>query len=302
MTGNESDKFKIRIDDESLEEPIHEDMVDSRINRLNKRTLFISIIIPFLICIILFFAYRDLSTKISRFNDTGTTKVRTLSKDLESRFSSLNLKQAKIEDELKKKIEAIIKTTGALQKGLKEATTAIKYIRIARRKDNNKIAANFKSIDETLAPLPKKLETIASGLTTIDHKFTNNFNTLTKTINGLKDDLLKVKAGVDSISSAKIDKKTFETALKNEQIVNQKNINRITKKLTEQINYLKEKLNKLEGIKGLTKSKTKTKSQKSSATKSTIKTEIPKTVTKPKSPNKETILPKPGTIIEQDVK
>ncbi len=302
MIKNGSDKFKIRIDDDSLEEPIHEDLIDRKIDKLNKRTILISIIIPFLIGIILFFAYRDLSTKISRFNDTGTTKVRTLSKDLESRFSSLNLKQAKIEDELSKKIEAGKKITDGLQKSLKEATTAIKYIRTARKIDNKKIEAQFKSVDETLAPLPKKLETITSELKAIDHKFTNNFNMLTKSINDLKDDLLKIQATVVSISAAKIDKETFETALKNEQTVNQENLNRTTKKLTEQINYLKEKLNKLEEIKGLTKSKITTTSKKSSATKSTEKTESLKTVTKPKSQNKENILPKPGTIIEQDVK
>ena len=164
MTDNDSSKFKMRIDDESPDLQFREEIDELRVEKLSKRINRIAILIPCLVGIIILVAYFDIKKSLIKMNSSGTMEVQTLSKELESRFSSLSVKQASLEEALTKKIESLEKTTASLKATLKEATTAIKYIRSARKTDNKKLESAIAAINKTLSPIPKDLENIASNI------------------------------------------------------------------------------------------------------------------------------------------
>ena len=119
MTTNEDSKFKMRIEDDEPEDfKSQEDIHDLRVEKLSKRINRISILIPCLIFLIAIAGYLDLKKSISRTDSTGSMGVKALSKELQSKFSSLSLRQANLEDTLSKKIEAIEKSAASIQANL----------------------------------------------------------------------------------------------------------------------------------------------------------------------------------------
>ncbi len=106
MTENESAKFRIRSDD-NPEAHFQEDNQGLKLDKLSRRLTLITILIPCLIGGILFLVYRDIQMRVGQVSDTGTSKVRTLSKDLESRYSSLSLKHGKFQVGFTKRISSV---------------------------------------------------------------------------------------------------------------------------------------------------------------------------------------------------
>lgn len=252
MTDIESTKFKIRIDDESTETQFQDEIDDPQIEKLNKRITRISILILCLIGVIILVAYFDLKKDILQIDRTGAKGVQTLYKQQEN-----------MEKILTNKIASLEKTTASLQANLKEATTAIRYIRSARKIDNKKMASDFAAIDKTLTSIPKDLENLKSSVNDIDHKFSKELEYLAQTVKKAKVDLLKIQADIASLSTDKVDKKTLDLALKNQQKAFQQALRRLR--------------SDIEDIKTATKPVSDAK------------------------PDNETVTPKRGTIVEKDI-
>ena len=262
MAENESSRFKMRADDEKPDFPVQERLDDLRIEKLKKRITRISILITCLIGVVILFAYLDLKKSISRTDSTGTMGVKTLSKELESRFSSLSVRQANLEDVLTKRVKAIEKSVASIQANLNKATTAIKYIRAARKADNEKIESTTVAIEKRLAPLPGDFKSIALELKNIDHTLNNKMATYSQTVGNINNDLVNIRSDIDFLKSVKIDQKTVDILLKNQQKTYQLALQKVTSHLEDKINSVEKKLKGLE---------------------------------------KETVTTKPGKIIEQNV-
>ena len=314
MTENESAKFRIRSDD-NPESQFGEDNQELKLDKLSKRITLITILIPCLIGGILFLAYSTIQTRVGQVSDTGTSKVRTLSKDLESRFSALLVKHSKLQMDFTQKNLSLEKTNASLQKNLQEATTAIKYIRSARKSDNRKIANTIDAINktlETLAPLPQNLETMASDIKLYDQNFSKELGSFSKSLEGIRNSLIKIQADILYLASAKTDKKAFDLALQQTRL-----------DIYKRIVSLENRLNKLGPVETPPSKKSQTKSSQKSASvppeskpdsnaktsqntatttqSGSVENAVKESTTpKPVSEDKSS-LPKPGSFIEQDI-
>jgi hypothetical protein len=292
MTEKESKKFKMPMDDEIPEFQVQEDLDDQKVEKLHKRITRISIIIPCLVVIIILAAYFDLKKNLSSVNTKGNMGVQTLSKELESRFSSLSIKEANLEETLGKKTAALEKAAASLQTATKEATTAIKYIRSARKKDNENIASAIKKIEKTLASIPKDLEKILSDLKAIDKTSSAKLVIFSQFMDSSKNDLLTIRSDISSLKSSKADR----TALKDQQKVYQLALRQLTTNLEDRIKSVENILKERGKVNAPAKKQSQTKPEKSMPSNQTKTTSAPSS-----SSPKETDIPKPGTIIEQDL-
>lgn len=253
MAENESSKFKMRADDERPDFPAEEKLDDLRFEKLKKRITRIAILITCLIGVVILFAYLDLKKSISITDSTGTMGVKSLSKEIESKFSSLSVRQANLEDALKKRVEAIEKSAASIQVNLNKATTAIKYIRSARKADNKKIESAITTIEKRLSPLPNDLESLASELKNIDHAFNKKLGNLSQIVGSAKNDLINIRSDIDFLKSARVDKKDVDILLKNQQQTYQLALQKITSNLENRIKSVEKKLKKLEKVEKLPK-------------------------------------------------
>ena len=254
MTKNEDSRFKMRIDDEKPDFQPQEDIHNLRVEKLSKRITRISILIPCLIFVITLAVYLNLKKSISITDSTGTMGVKALSKELESKFSSLSLRQANLEDALKKRVEAIEKSTASIQVNLNKATTAIKYIRSARKADNEKFESTITTIDKKLSPLPGDLEIIASDLKNIDNTVNNKLVNLSQIVGSAKNDLIDIRSDIDFLKSVRVEQKDVDILLKNQQQTYQLALQKITSNLEDRIKSVEKKLKELEKVEKLPKS------------------------------------------------
>ena len=242
MTTNGNSKFKMQTDDEKSDFQPQEKIENFQVEKLSKRITRISILIPCFIVVITLAVYLDLKKNISIADSTGSMGVKSLSNELDSKFSSLSLRQANLEDDLTKRIEAIEKSTASIQVNLNKATTAIKYIRSARTTDNKNFESTLATLDKKLSSLPGELETMASDLKDIDNSFNNQLENLSQIIGSVKKDLTNIRADIDSLRSFAIDKKTVDVLLKNQQEAYQLALQKITHNLEDKIESLENKL------------------------------------------------------------
>jgi chromosome segregation ATPase len=309
MTENESAKFRIRSDD-NPEAQFQEDNQELKLDKLSRRLTLITILIPCLIGGILFLVYRDIQTRVGQVSDTGTSKVRTLSKDMESRYSSLALKHGKFQVGFTQRISSLEKTTVSLQKNLQEATTAIKYIRSARKIDNKKIANAIDAINktlETLAPLPQNLETMASEIKLYDQNLSKELGSFSQSLEGIRNNLIKIQADILFLASAKTDNKAFNLALKSQQKNHQQALQQTKRDIDKKIASLESKIKRIGQVETPPGKKSQTKSSQKSGSvppesQPDSKAKTSQNTATPKSSEDKSSLPKPGSFIEQDIK
>jgi len=309
MTENESAKFRIRSDDHP-EAQFQVDNQELKLDKLSRRLTLITILIPCLIGGILFLVYRDIQTRVGKVSDTGTSKVRTLSKDLESRYSSLSVKHAKLQVDFTQKISSLEKTTASLQKNLQEADTAIRYIRAARKSDNQKISNAINAMNKTLgtlAPLPQNLETMASEIKLYDQNLSKELGSFSQSLEAIRNNLIKIQAEIISLASLKMDNKAFDLAMKNQQENHQQALQQTKRDIDKKIASLESKIKRIGQVATPPSKKSQTKSSQKSVSvppesQPDSKAKTPQNTATPKPSEDKSSLPEPGSFIEQDIK
>ena len=224
MEEKNTSDFRIGIDDEGPASRFQEEMDNIRIEKLSNRITFISVFIPCLIGAIIFLAYLDIKKRVTTVHDTGTIEVQNLSKDLEAKLSDLTSKYNQIENNI-----------SSLQAESKEATTAINYIRSARKTDNKEFNNSISKIEKTSSTISNDLKNVSSELKTIDTNFNKKIANLSKKVDDIHTTLNKINSDISKLSSVKIDKKALDSALKNEQKLYDQKLNQIKRDFDKKI-------------------------------------------------------------------
>jgi len=278
MSDYPPSQFRMRMDDESSDTLIQEEILEGRIEKLSHRITLVAILIPVLIVVILVLAYLDLTKRVASFQDTGSTEVQALAKSLADRFSSLSVKQAKIE-EAHDGISASLKTTAEKYSSASLKTTAEKYSRDLKglearlqksvdhlgqtKTDKKALDSAVSGIEKKLGPLRKSLppirsnlQKVSSGLDTLNKNFSKelkhlngslaDFNELLADLNNrldqTTDHLVKLQAEISALSAGKIDQSALQLALDEEKKIYRQMMSLITKNIEGKLDALTEEL------------------------------------------------------------
>ena len=198
--NKENDTSRFTIQDEKAEIPDSLYVADAenlRIEKLSTRVTLIAVLIPCLLVIVLSVAYLDIKNRVVSTKNTGTIGVQNLAKDLESRFSSLSLKQAKLEEQLSENTRILESTSASLQVKLKKAITGLKG------------DVESKANRSDLVSLAKKNE---AALDTLKKDMTDLNASFAKFDEGLADQILLIAKGLkeDQERLTAVEKKAFE--------------------------------------------------------------------------------------------
>jgi chromosome segregation ATPase len=218
--------------------------------------------------------------------------VQTLSKELESRFSSLSIKQANLEETLGKKIADLEKTNASLQKTTKEATTAIRYIRSARKKDNKNTENAIKDIEETLASIHKDLDKISSDVEAISKTSSDKLVLFSQFMDSTKNNLQTISSDISSLKSSKADRADLKDQLKVYQLA----LRQLKTNLEDKVKSVENMLQNRGKVNAPAKKQSQTKSKKNDSSNQKITPSATGS-----SSSKESDIPKPDSIIEQDL-
>ncbi len=205
MNTSEHTDFKMSMDDEHHDSEIQSQREDSRIDRLNNKITFISILIPCLIVLVIIFVYMDITKRVIKAQDTGTIKVENLSQDLESRLSSIVNNNTVLKESTDKQFSDIGKKESQLADKLKKAQKQIKSLEAGKSK-----------VNKSLTKINGEMASLLTGLkdaTTEIKKLSELFVTVDKSTDTIK----KLQEDIPNLSATSTKNRELYTALETTQ-------------------------------------------------------------------------------------
>ena len=246
---DDNSRFTIRDEESAPDSDYMADADNLRIEKLGTRVTLVAVLIPCLLVIVLAIAYLDIKHRVINTQNTGSMGVQNLSKDLESRFSSLSLKQAKIEQQLAETSKALDTATAAFQVNLKKATAELKRM-TAGKPDKSALTAMSKKTDAAMAALQKDMADLNTAFEKFDDELASQILLMAE---GLKKDqgrLVEIEKKTQRLETEKLSKESMELTLGLERLGLQEmvkdKIRAIEKKLaaiSKQLDALNQRMN-----------------------------------------------------------
>lgn len=294
-TDKGSPKFKIRFDDESplnskdTEPPIQDEVDNLRFTKLSRKINLFAVLISCLLGLILVFGYLHISKKFDNMQVPGSSDIQSLSRDLDSKFSSLSIRQAKIEALLNEKISAMEKTAYNLEQNMEKTEKTLSGVQ-ASRPGKEEMDGIIAEIEKKLIPLQSEIKKISSETKSLQDKFDKDSGKLATGIGDIQQEIKKIKTDSADLASSRVDKKTFDLTVRHqERFFNQK-LADLEKSLSEKIESLRNQITALEAMQ-----------KKTAVTGAATKTQRPVPSAPPQVETVKPAIPQPGSIIEQEI-
>jgi chromosome segregation ATPase len=239
--------FQFGNEEESPETILQDELQKLKIEKLSNRVTLLTILIPFMIGIILVIAYLDIKNRVARTHNSDATSIERISKDLDSKFSSLSLEQAKIKDIHSKKMPSIEKSIASLQSGLKSTQSLLKKLESSSLGREEMFQA-MESLNGKNQELSDSMKIEIETLKDIGNQMGKDVEDVSNSLYALKKNLTEVKYGFDrlntdisNLSEEKIGRKELNLALKLREISNRQELLKTKATLDKRIDNLKKK-------------------------------------------------------------
>ncbi|WP_207688261.1 hypothetical protein [Desulfonema limicola] len=209
---NRKSGFKIDMNDEGPNsyirtghDPVQKRIEARRLDKINRRITWISILLPCLVCVIVLAAYLDLKKNFSSTNNT--LEIKTFTQNLEARLTALAGQYKKIEESLNTKENpynevflAYETTTGALEKSLQELQNRINDIDLAKADKTqmetsvNALKDEIQKLSENMAEADKAAAQLNSQVKEqVDNQVKEQIKAISSDIQASRDELKKLK-------------------------------------------------------------------------------------------------------------
>ncbi len=212
MSREDSDNFKFGSDQMNPDDVLRDEPQDNRVTRLSRRVTILAILLPCLIGAALYFLYNDLKNRVAQNQTYGTQSVEGLAQTLDTRLQEFSAKLTQLETMFserlagtEKSIENLKTQVGKTDSGLKKALGSLKAIDTAKmdKKDLESLANQLAALSDQMTARDNDMSERLSDLTTVTQKQVN--------------DLLKLRTEITGLTDSKIDRKTLQQELENQQ-------------------------------------------------------------------------------------
>ena len=239
--SSENVQFKMRLDGEVEDTVIPAQVDELRIEKLSHRITLISILIPVLIVVILGITYLDIKRRVIRTEDTGAVTVQHLSEDLESRFSSLSLAQAHLEEALAKFQDQTDQSLARAQVNLQKIDESLKQSRSTMVSQKEMKSASAK-MDQGMANVARSTEELKAQLDTLQQSLQSQLGQLDQQVSELSSRLVEFKETLASLEKNKIDKTGLDLAITLEMLKAKQAFNAKLDDIQAQLHALEQKV------------------------------------------------------------
>ena len=233
-------EFKFSAEDQDPESFYHEEIKDLRVEKLSQRITLFSILLPILIGVAIFFVYRDLASRVSRSQDTGSVEAQRISRELEEFSKKFNDKLISFSTTLSshdkdynttvsgklaavnENVDVLNKSLKSLNENLSQTRSSVKNLAASKtdkKKHNAAIAninAELESLNKELKQLSKlrsELKTISAEITKLKGKLSQELAEVTSTVKQSQKDYGQLQTSIAALAGDKIDKDKFDLEL-----------------------------------------------------------------------------------------
>ncbi|MGD1967477.1 MAG: hypothetical protein PVH74_01960 [Desulfobacterales bacterium] len=226
--------FKFEGDEEpdSEQTVYQDDAKDRRIEKLSHRVTIITILLPVLIGIIFYIAFREVTSRVDQSQDVGSMEIQNLTSQLEENFAALSTKYGELEAALTEKLANLEKVDKAMKANLKQAEDTVAKINATKadKKDQQAVVAE---IDAALTPIRKEIEDLAAlrkevkdlalmrndlkaisaEVTALDKDLKQQLATISENSNKALNGLAEIQSDMTTLSNQKMDADTLQLEL-----------------------------------------------------------------------------------------
>jgi DNA repair exonuclease SbcCD ATPase subunit len=173
----EQDKFRFQLGEEEPELPAPDEALQRRVRKLGQRVSFLTLMLPCLIALVIYVAYRDITLRVAQTQHSELQSVDRLAADLQQRTDAQLARISDLEatvgaklDETSKSVSALqeaiksvsalqeaIKSVPALQEAIKKAEAAVERLN-ADKADKKQLEDATARSDAATAALSKDLQ------------------------------------------------------------------------------------------------------------------------------------------------
>lgn len=221
---NDNSRFQFSADEDEPEAILQDELRELKIEKLGHRVTLLTVLIPCMIGVILVITYLDIKDRVTRSYDTGAIGVEKLSKDLASKFSSLSLEQAKINDILAKKLPELEKSAAFLKSRLTKLQKSMTQM-TASTISRDELTRVTENLTNKVADIPQGLKPDFEALALVDNQIVEDSRRISGDIKILSDSMAEIDTRVDTIrkeietfSEKAVDKDELELTLKLKEI------------------------------------------------------------------------------------
>lgn len=136
MAEKTPSEFSFNGDDQEPESYYHDELKDLRIEKLSQRLTLLTILLPCLIAVAIYFSYQNLSGRFNQSRDSDSLEIQRLTKELEDLSKNFN--------------DKLITFSTTLSNQDKDFGASIEGRLFSLNKDFGKMQQNFKSLNEDL--------------------------------------------------------------------------------------------------------------------------------------------------------
>ena len=244
--------FKIGGDDQENDAVMQNELQELKIDKLSQRVMLLTILIPCMIGVILIISYLDIKDRVKHTQSTGTIGVQKLSKDLDSKFSSLSLEQAKLKEVHDKKLPVFEKNAAFLQTRLKKVQASIKSLEASNLKQVELTQAVNNQLNARLGRLMEHEHDELNAFAVADQELNAKTETLSKQVGEMADTyssfsekLTELEKALADLSATKIEKKELDLALKLKEIGFRQEMLDVTGAMGKKIDALQKQIDQL---------------------------------------------------------
>ncbi|MDO8944297.1 MAG: hypothetical protein Q7U75_14045 [Desulfobacterales bacterium] len=153
----EQDKFRFQLGEEEPERPAVDEALQRRVHKLSQRMSFLTLMLPCLIALVIYVAYRDIKLRVAQTQHIELQSVDRLAADLEQKTAALLARVSELEATVGAKLDEASKSVFALQEGLKKAEAAVERHNTDKA-DKKELQDSAARVDAALAALSKDLQ------------------------------------------------------------------------------------------------------------------------------------------------
>ncbi len=225
-----------QADDETTPDSmVMADAENLRIEKLSNRITLVAVLIPCLLVVVLAVAYLDIKHRVISTQNTGSMGVQNLSKDLDSRFSSLSLKQAKLDEQMAKNTATLDAATAALQVNLKKGIDEMKKA-VESKAERSELQTLAKNSQTERNTIQKDLADLSAAFDKFDEELAGQILHIADSLKNDQARLTEIDKKIQRLEAEKLSKESLDLALGLERLTIQEmvkeRIGALEKKLT----------------------------------------------------------------------
>ena len=251
---NDNSRFQFSADEDEPEAILQDELRELKIEKLGHRVTLLTVLIPCMIGVILVITYLDIKDRVTRSYDTGAIGVQKLSKDLASKFSSLSLEQAKINDILAKKLPELDKSAAFLKSRITKLQKSMTQM-TASTINRDELTRVTKNLTNKVADIPQSMKPDFEALALADNRIVEDARRLSDDIKMLSDSMAEIDTRINTIrkeletvSEKTIDKDELELTLKLKEIGYRQALLDKTALLEKEIQAIREEIKGLQKV------------------------------------------------------